>query len=267
VWLHAVWALFGVLVVGVLLLGLLGVLLALQRPVPMLSSSTHEVGYLSGQKVASPPGRLEGEGGAAPQRASTPAPGASAPPQETDSVKPSQSSPPEPQPSACEPPKGLSLREFCATAAAALCTATCAGVPQRPALPTPPFQCPPTVVEFMKKDKYFYVGAYRTAVITPFFQASIKVPVREGDAVLELAEHWGDLEPGTKLRGQYRFGEERVYGYINQAELKGGQRVDVCVVLHDKQEHMLGLRKEEGSTREKAMVYPAVKAVAVDRFE
>jgi hypothetical protein len=119
----------------------------------------------------------------------------------------------------------------------------------------------------MKKGDYIYVGAYRTGVILPFLQATIKVPVSEGDAVLELIEHWGDLEPGTKLHGQYRFGEERVYGYINQAEKKDGQRVDVCIVLHDKEEDKPGLRKEEGSTREKAMVYPGVKAVAVDRFE
>jgi hypothetical protein len=161
----------------------------------------------------------------------------------------------------------MSLREFCATAAAALCTATCAGVPQRPALPPPPFECSPAAVEFMRKDRRTSPGSFRIASVKPYFQPSIKVPVREGEAVLELEEHWGELEPGTLLRGQFRFGPNRVYAYLNQAEKEGGQVVDVCIVLHDKEERMLGLRKEEGSTEEKAMVYPIVSAVAVDRFE
>jgi serine/threonine-protein kinase len=218
-------------------------------------------------EVASVSEPQEGGDGAAPERDPTPAPVAPATTDpETPHVKPSKPSTAAPLEDPCQPPKGMSLARFCATAVAATCVAACSGLPVRP---SPPMQCSDTAVQYMRKVFFLVPGDVRTASLPPYDEPPQFISVKEGEILVEVAAmpSWGRMPHKTLLIGELRFGSDRVYGYFTKARTPDEKVHDVCIALNDEGQRVLGVRKEPGSTRKAAIVFSTVEAVVVSRFE
>jgi hypothetical protein len=190
-----------------------------------------------GQEVAPPWKRPEGDGGAAPLVAPTPAPVAPATRSEDTRVKTPAKAPARPQP----PPPKETGNTVCKAGTLALCCTLASGcvgptsaVPMRP-LPGPA-ECPPGAVETMKALGLF-PGKARIATWPKPANDTVSgnfVTVREGPVTLANLDPTGiKLPSDTRLSGVLFFGAGRVHGRFTQARTPGGDTYPVCMVLVD----------------------------------
>jgi len=193
-----------------------------------------------GQEVAPPWRRPEGDGGAAPEAATTPAPVASATLSQDMRVKTSSkdSAPP---PRTSQPKQAGRLPGqvggwvlTCTLATG--CTAT-TPVLQTRALP-PPAECPPHAVETMK-ELGLALGKKRTAIFPGGSHETLEskyVLVRDGPGVTVLLNGTGTKLPRgeTVLMGELFFGAERIHGRFTQAHAPDGRTYPICMVLVDR---------------------------------
>jgi serine/threonine-protein kinase len=203
------------------------------------------------QEVARPSAPPEGERGAAPARADTPAPVAAATlPKDRTRVKtPKQK-------------KGLGSVGRVAGAAVAACVgAACPGAQVRPA--PPPEECPPGAVEAMEQ---------RGVELGHWSKASFQVKggvqlitVREGPVLLGNLGYWEKFPRDTRFSGRLIFGEGRVFGRLTTAHSVEGQ-FPVCLELISF-EGKRGMVPEPGGDPDTARIASTVHLKAVSRFE
>jgi predicted Ser/Thr protein kinase len=217
-------------------------------------------------KMALEPKRLEGEAGAAPTRASIPAPVAGATTREDPTRVSTPSQPPRPT---SRQPQTLVLGPLAraCTTAAALASGACATPASRPYLSAPPpAECPPGAWETMQRLGMLNVRVEPSAVF-PNDQITENInTVRPGPVTLTSEDRWGELPVRTLFLGELYFGDKRVFGRLTQARTPDGRTYPVCAEIW-RGLIFKGLDKEPGSTREAARVFASPTLVAVERFE
>jgi serine/threonine-protein kinase len=233
---------------AVLALGL-GVWLA-ARPPPGSGSTTPPLGtpraslpeeFLpitlepSGQEVAPPWKRPEGDGGAAPEAAAIPAPVAPATrSQETRVKTPAKvPAPPRQQPKQPGSTAGKvgSLMLSCALATGCPGPTTTPQVRPTPPLP-PPAECPEGAAQAMKELGLLYTGSRGVVDVGTRDRFII---VRPGPVSIPLVRGfgaWGKLPEGTLFTGERLFAE-RVHGRFTQAHTPDGHTYPVCLEFRD----------------------------------
>jgi serine/threonine-protein kinase len=266
----------------VLLVVVLGVWLAM-RPAPRVSVPTPPVGTPranlppefpplllepAGQEVAPPEKPPEGDGGAAPEAAATPAPVARATTPKDTRVKtpPKAPAPHQPQP---KQPGGtvgaVVLSCTLATGCPGPTTPEVRPTPQvRPTPLPPPAECPEGAAQTMKE-----LGLVRVRHLSRgqvFFPGSDDyVTVRPGPVTMRLtgANYWGKLPEGTLMSGELVFGE-RVQGRFTQAHTPDGHTYTVCLELWSSPSW--GWEKQRGSGEDTASVLSGAYLEPVKRF-
>jgi serine/threonine-protein kinase len=188
----------------------------------------------AGQEVAPPWKRLEGDGGAAPSGAATPAPVARAThSKDSQRVKTARNAPP-PQRQKQQAPATAPR----AAGVAAVCTLLtgCPGAQVRPPPPPPPVDCPAEAVKAMEELDVFNPGGYYlrtgTALTDPSMGQSM-ITVRGGPVTVTTMDDRGKLEAGSTLSGQLIIGKERVYGRLTEARTPQGDTFPVCFQFVD----------------------------------
>jgi hypothetical protein len=261
-------------------------LLALPRSPPEASTPTPEVISAptmlevtsSGQEVASRAKPPEVGGGAAPARASTPAPVASATPRKdgTRVRTPRQSPPRQQQQQRSTVLDGAG--KACVLVWAAGQLACASPEPQvRPVATTatsrmpPSAECPAGSEQTMKQVGGLSIGARET--VTFFIDGepvvSERITVHPGQAAtLVILEPWGGFPTHSSFTGQLLFGEGRVYGRFTQVHTPDGLTYSVCFDLYDiSVDGKRGVVMKPGSRRDAAIIWSTVKLQAVKRFE
>ena len=222
----------------------------------------------AGQEVAPPRKRLEGDGGAAPSGAATPAPVAHAThSKDRQRVKtPRNASPPQRQkhPAPATGPMAAGV--------AAVCTLLtgCPGAQVRPPPPPPPVDCPAEAVKAMEELGVFNPGNnYRleigTALTDPNMGQSI-ITVRGGPVTVTTMDDSGKLEAGSTLSGQLIIGKERVYGRLTQARVPQGGTFPVCFQFVHREKPGVPIR-EEGPGPELPRILNFALVKPVRRFD
>ncbi|OJT18444.1 hypothetical protein BO221_41005 [Archangium sp. Cb G35] len=217
-----------------------------------------------GKEMAPPWKQPEGDGGAAPHGAATPAPVARATlPQETRVKTPAKASPPPKQTGSTATKVGAAVLG-CALASGCPSPATTARVLPTPPLP-PPAECPPGAQQAMKELGLLYAGSSGRVFIR---NADRLVTVRPGPVTWRLAitnttGYWGRLPEGTLFSGEAVFGE-RVQGRFTQAHTPEGQSYPVCLELFSDGEW--GWEKWEGSGQDTAVILSTGGLHPVTRF-
>jgi len=215
-------------IVGLLVLGRLLTREVVSRPpIPEVIKS--------GQEVASPVKPPEGEPGAAPARASTPAPVAMATPRKdgkrvrTPQQASTQNETTQP------PPRSSGLRvpvkpTVAAMAACSLlevgCTATTPQVRPEP----PAITCPQGWEQTHQRYKVYMEGS---APVKGYKgEAGELARVEDGPVTLHvgIAGGVGALPDGTLLLGTWRLGKDRVFGTFTEARIPGVGTLPVCLV-------------------------------------
>ncbi|HSP81354.1 MAG TPA: hypothetical protein VLQ93_22745, partial [Myxococcaceae bacterium] len=248
-----------VVAVLVVLLGAVALLAAGgSRPVPREPDAR-----APGQEVASGRGPPEGDEGAAPPRASTPAPVARATlEKDGTSVKTSQ------QQFLCPPKKQQpctmleALGKACVVGAVVAQTA-CTGPQVRPT--PPPEDCPPDALETMK-EWGIRIGD-RAGSSFPPIEYSGSITVREGPTTVVLGQYLGRLSPGTVVMGRILLGEKRAYGRFTQARTTSGEELPICLIAWNPIDRQPGLATIGEIGPETASVSTTLYVEAVQRFE
>ena len=201
----------------------------------------------------------EGDTGAAPSRASTPAPVARATPREDNTpMKPSKQAPSTPKTQ--QKPWSTAARSclWVWTAGQLACVATEAQVRPTPPPPPPPADCPAGAVESMKELGIPLRGSQRLSppLAFPGVEHGDYVTVRPGvGATLLSPGTWGKLPAHTVLSGKLFIGETRVYGYFTQAHTPEGHTYSVCMRLNTMGDRVQqGIPKEPGTGLHSARV-------------
>ncbi|QRN96270.1 protein kinase [Archangium violaceum] len=232
-----------------------------------------EVWFRLGQEVAPPWKPPEGDGGAEPSEAPTPAPVARATSHEEDRrVKTPLRKAPTPQ-SDTPQPKDSGSTASRAGSALLLCSlaAGCPGPTTSSAVrPTPaPAECPANSVQTMKELGLRFGD--RQDVDLPGLKNPDEVfTVRSGPgAKLNLrGEDWGKLPDGTVFSGVLFVGETRVYGRFTEAHTPDGHAWPVCLEFYDVQtDDKRGVFREPGGGADTARIRGVVGLVPVERFE
>ncbi|KFA91998.1 serine/threonine-protein kinase [Archangium violaceum] len=215
-----------------------------------------------GKEMAPPWKQPEGDGGAAPHGAATPAPVARATlPQETR-VKPSAKakSPSPPKPTGSTATKVGAAVLGCTLASGCPSPATTAHVLPTPPLP-PPAECPPGAAQAMEE-----LALSRSSEGIEILGAKGPLStVRPGPVTVRVANGrgWGKLPFGTLVTGQLLFGE-RVQARLTQAYTPEGQSYPVCLEVYSSPRW--GWKKHEGSGQDFAVVYSGGRLRPVKRF-
>ncbi|MFY0565064.1 serine/threonine protein kinase [Archangium lansingense] len=225
-----------------------------------------------GQEVAPPRKRPEGDGGAAPAVAATPAPVARATRSQETRVKKKT---PAKAPAPPQPPKEADSLAAKVGAAVLTCTlgSGCPSAtttpqvqPPAPSLPPsplpPPAECPPGAAQAMKELGLLYRGSIGYVHIQG---ADPIITVRPGPVTLRLsgADYWGKLPEGTLITGERIFAE-RVHGRFTQAYTPDGHTYPVCLELRSGVEW--GMKKYEGSGQDTARIMSSAEVEPVERF-
>jgi serine/threonine-protein kinase len=243
----------------------LWILLKVTSPVAP-GSPTREVTAGSGQEVAFGGWSLEGEGGAAPPWAPTPAPVASATHSEETRVKTPQQAP---TPEEKQPRKQTARTLAAATAACAVLSGCPGPVVHSQVRPKPPPEdCPPGSLEAMEQ-----LGL-RMGDNEPVFLAGEDLinqvaTVREGPGVtveVRRSGGWGKLMSGSVVTGRFIFGEGRVYGRFTQVRTTEGKTYPVCMQLADEGSD-LGIEMKSRSGTDTAIIWTDYGLMPVKRFE
>ena len=228
------------------------------RPTPEAGSTPtmSEVKKLG--EVARTDGPPEGDTGAAPSRASTPAPVARAtPPEDSTPMKPSKQATPQ---KTQRKPWSTAARSclWVWTAGQLACVATGAQVRSTPPPPPPPADCPAGSVESMKELGIPLEGSKRLSppLEFPGFEHGDYVTVRPGvGATLLSRTPWGKLPSQTVFSGKLFIGETSVYGYFTQAHTPEGHTYSVCMRLDTMgDEDQKGIPREPGTGLHSARV-------------
>ncbi len=218
----------------------------------------------AGQEVAPPWRRPEGDGGAAPHVAATPAPVARATLPEETRVKTPAKAPAPPQPKGSPATKAGAAMLGCALATGCPGPATTPQVrPTPPALP-PPAECPHGAAKTMEELGLLYRGSSGSVHI----QGSPPLlTVRPGPFTMRLSgeAYWGKLPEGTLISGELLFSERRVHGRFTQAHTPEGKSYVVCLELWWGPGPW-GWRKMEGSGQDTAVTQSAASLSPVERF-
>jgi serine/threonine-protein kinase len=271
---------------GVLVgLGLLGWLVALgfqPRSEPEVPSTTPAVVSVptipevrkSGQEVASPSEPPEVGSGAAPERAATPAPVASATPRKDSTrVKTPRKTLPRQQ-------KQSTVLDTVGRACVLVWVAgelACATSPEPVVRPmaTPPAspptaECPAGSVETTREVGGVQLGGQSEVffLIDDKLVFNQRITVPPGRATLILDNDFGRFPIKTVFIGQLVFGEERVYGFFTQARTPDGQTYSVCFDLYDKTMDLeRGVPMKPGSRPDAAIIFSQVALRSVKRLE
>ncbi|HSP81240.1 MAG TPA: serine/threonine-protein kinase [Myxococcaceae bacterium] len=213
-----------------------------------------------GQEVAHPGGPPEGDEGAAPPRAATPAPVASATlEKDGTSVKTSQQQPLFPT------KKQLCTMLEALGQACVVCTAVaqvaCVSPQVRPT--PPPEECPSGSLEAMR-ELGISIGD-RAGSTIPIEHPGWVAVRDEAPVELVMGQYLGRLPPGTVLTGRALLGGEHVQGRFTQARTPGGEILPVCVIAWN--EGHLGFVVQGEVGQESARIHSTVFVKAVQRFE
>ncbi|OJT26854.1 hypothetical protein BO221_02230 [Archangium sp. Cb G35] len=215
-----------------------------------------------GKEMAPPWKQPEGDGGAAPHGAATPAPVARATlPQETrvkTSTKAKASTPPK-QTGSTATKVGAAMLG-CALASGCPSPATTAHVLPPPPLP-PPAECPPGAAQAMKE---LALSRESEGIEIHPWQGG-ESTVRPGLVTVRLngQDHWGKLPRNTLFTGQLLFGE-RVQARFTQAYTPEGKSYPVCLELRSGPNW--GWEKLKGSGQDTAVVNSFGYLEMVERF-
>jgi serine/threonine-protein kinase len=223
-----------------------------------------------GQEVAPPWRRLEGDGGAAPQGAITPAPVASTTHSQDTRVRTPRQAPQ----STPQQPKSTGSTTTKAGATLLVCTLAsgCSGptpvAAQVRPLP-PPAECPSDAVRTMKQLG-FRIGKSTGALFPQPDESEHFVPVREGPGTLMEIERTGTKLPaGTMVSGELFFGTERIHGRFTQLHIPGGPTYPICMVLVNRSDR-LGVGGQDVKPGEKPgtmLISWSEGLIPVERFE
>lgn len=267
---------------ALLVLGLLGIMAALRfppNPEPEAPITTPGVVpspimpevTKAGQEVAPRGEPPEGGGGAAPEKAETSAPVASATrPEDSTRVKtPRQDSQPQKKQQKKKQQTMLGeVAKVCGTALAVSQAACASPAPQ--VRPTPPAaECPPGSVQAMEElGLEFNTGG--SWLFFPYDKNSDNpriTLVRQGPGTLTLiGSVWGKLPSNTVFSGELFFGKTHVYGRFTTATLPGGPTYPVCMDLWQT-EGVKGVEKKPANEPDSATVRTTVRLKPVKRFE
>lgn len=253
------WAGAGVALVLVLGLAVLG--LAHHRSTsPVTSARTMpEVGPAPSQEVAPERKRPDGDGGAAPREAATPAPVARATPSKDTHVKTSRKTS---QKESSTPASKAGALLTC-TALAAGCTGPTSQVRPTPA----PAECPPDAARTMKELELEAPGHDRFGNVSIPGSERLTT-VRPGPATLVLDEQdWGKLPLGTFFSGEILFGEKEVFGRFTRAHTPNGHTYAVCMVVTLGGSTRSWGEKSPGSEQDTAIVQGSAFLYPVKHFE
>jgi serine/threonine-protein kinase len=275
---------WGGALLGLGLLGLLAALWSQPRSEPEVPATTPGVVSVStipevrksGQEVASPSEPPEGGRGAAPEKAATPAPVASATPRKDSTrVKTPRQTPPRQQ-------KQSSVLDTVGKACVLVWVAgelACASPePQVRPMATsttrlpPPAECPAGSVETMKEvwgvNANLGVNSEVFFLIDGELVFNQRITVHPGRATLTLnADDFG-FPIHTVFIGELFFGEERVYGRFTRARTPDGQTYSVCFDLYDQTlDGERGVPMKPGSRPDAAIIFSQVNLQAVKRFD
>jgi protein kinase-like protein len=214
-----------------------------------------------GKEMAPPWKQPEGDGGAAPHGAATPAPVARATfPSETRVKTPAKAKAPTlPKQTGSTATKVGAAVLGCALASGCPSPATTAHVLPPPPLP-PPAECPPGAAQAMEELALPRGGAG----VGILGAKGMSITVRPGPVTLRLDEsYYGKLPRDTLFTGELLFGE-RVQGRITQAYTPEGKSYPVCLELRYSGEW--GWKKREGSGQDTAVVPNSAVLDQVPRF-
>ncbi|HYO67333.1 MAG TPA: hypothetical protein VEU33_14750, partial [Archangium sp.] len=220
-----------------------------------------------GRKEVAPPWKPpEGDGGAAPEAAATPAPVARATlPQETRVMTPAKAKappvPPQPKQPGSPATKVGAAGLGCALASGCPSPATTAQVLPTPPLP-PPAECPPGAQQAMEELGLLYERSWGMVHVRG---ADKLMTVRPGPVTLRLTgkDYWGKLPRGTLFSGELLFGQ-RVQGRFTQAHTPEGNSYPVCLEL--KSGPYWGWEKWEGSGQDTAVIMSGGELRPVERL-
>jgi serine/threonine-protein kinase len=254
---------------AVLVLGLVALLAAQAPRLPWERGATPvRGGSLKpfGQEVAPGEWRPEGDRGAAPPWAATPAPVARATPPEDMRVKthPTASTPQEKKPQK-KKVRGATARSVTAVA----CTALAGCASPQAVRPVPPEDCPPEAVEAMRQLDMTGWGNH--AVATFFFKPEFPqvITVSPGQGGVRTLGEVGKLPGGSRLSGRFFVGEGRLHGRFTEARTPYDNKVyPVCMELTgEDRKSPRGVELKPDSTPEAPRVFSTQGVRAVERFE
>jgi serine/threonine-protein kinase len=264
---------------AVLALGIVG-LLILARPMTLKVVSRPTISEVtkSGQEVASPAKPPEGERSAAPSRASTPAPVATATLRKDGKRMrtPKQASTPrqEEQRRARGPVLDTAGKACVLVWVAGQFACASPEAQVRPTAGPAPSSVPcPAGSEETMKAMGLAIGAEHTAVFFIDGEPIISkyITVYPGQRfTLFINGPFGEFPAPTLYNGELVFGEGRVYGRITQAQTPGGQTYRVCFNMHGPgmaPEDRNYLPMEPGSRPGAARIFTSVWMRAVRHFK
>ncbi|QRN94904.1 protein kinase [Archangium violaceum] len=224
-----------------------------------------------GQEVAPPWRRPEGDGGAAPEGAATPAPVASATHSQDIRVRTLRKAP---QDTPQQQPKSTGSAAAKAGAALLGCTlaAGCPGPTSTTAVqvrPLPaPTECPPGSLRTME-ELGLRIGRNLWAMFPNQDESETFVPVREGPGTTMEIEPIGKLPADSMISGELFFGTDRIYGRFTQLHTPDGHTYPICMVLVDRGRYV-GVGGDDVKPGEKpgtALISDSEGVIPVERFE
>ncbi|WP_257455798.1 serine/threonine protein kinase [Archangium lipolyticum] len=271
---------------AVLALGL-GVWLAVPSPPRPSMSTTSPVGTPravlppefypitlepGGQEVAPPWRRLEGDGGAAPEAAETPAPVASATQSQDTRVSTFRKDPQGTQQQPSMDSGSTAVKAGAALLGCALATG-CPGptttAVQVRSLPAPT-ECPPGSLRTMK-ELGLRIGRNLGAEFPNQDENETFVPVREGPGTtMEIEPTRTNLPAGDNVvSGELFFGADRIYGRFTQLHTPDGHTYPICMVLVDRggDVGVGGKQVKPGEKPGTALISYSEGVMPVERFE
>ncbi|WP_257456267.1 serine/threonine protein kinase [Archangium lipolyticum] len=228
-----------------------------------------------GKEVAPPWRRLEGDGGAAPEVAATPAPVASATHSQDTRVRTLRKAPQDTQQQPSKDSGSAAAKAGAALIGCALATGcpgpTTTAVRQVRPLPSPT-ECPPDSVQTMK-ELGFRIGKSETALFPNQNRGEENfVPVREGPGTtmrIVLRDPTTKVPAGTMVSGALFFGTDRIHGRFTQLHTPDGHTYPVCMVLVDRggDVGVGGKQVKPGEKPGTALISDSEGVMPVERFE
>jgi serine/threonine-protein kinase len=269
------WRVLGSLLLALGIVGLL-VLGRLLTPQVVSHPTISEV-TKSGQEVASPVKPPEGERGAAPSRASTPAPVATATPRKDGkrmrTPKQASTSRQEEQRRTRGPVLDTAGKACVLVWVAGQFACASPEAQVRPTAGPAPSSVPcPAGSEETMKAMGLAIGARQVAVFFIDGQPIISkyITVRPGQRFsLFINKAFGEFPEPTLYNGELVFGEGRIYGRVTEAQTPDGQTYRVCFRIYGNatKPEENGLPMEPGSRPGAARIFSTVWMYAVQRFE
>ncbi|WP_257462570.1 serine/threonine protein kinase [Archangium lipolyticum] len=225
-----------------------------------------------GKEVAPPWRRLEGDGGAAPEAAATPAPVASATHSQDTRVRTLRKAPQDTQQQPSKDSGSAAAKAGAALLGCALATG-CPGptttAVQVRSLPAPT-ECPPDSQRIMK-ELGLRIGKSETALFpNPNRGEETFVPVREGPGTtMRVLRSGTNVPTGSVVSGELFFGADRIHGRFTQLHTPDGHTYPICMVLVDRggDVGVGGKQVKPGEKPGTALISDSEGVMPVERFE